>query len=171
LTLILEVEVGQATDVFDVLDAFDAELIIFQNNMRAKVVKVIKPFLQFLQTYDSHQVHNMFALMFNPRFKSLKVVENYVGRGACIHLASEYDANEVIPFLMIMFEVLNLTVQACAIKVVGFVAKFGDSIEKNNNIFGVGASMEESSHALVVGELSLFKRLLVSPITCVDPLA
>jgi hypothetical protein len=98
LTLILEVEVGQATDVFDVLDAFDVELIIFQNNMQAKVVKVIKPFLQFLQTYDSHQVHNMFALMFNPRFKSLKVVENYVGRGACIHLASAYDANEVIPF-------------------------------------------------------------------------
>jgi hypothetical protein len=41
----LEVEVGQATDVFDVLDAFDVELIIFQNNMRAKVVKVIKSFL------------------------------------------------------------------------------------------------------------------------------
>jgi hypothetical protein len=33
LTLILEVDVGQAIDVFDVLDAFDAKLIIFQNNM------------------------------------------------------------------------------------------------------------------------------------------
>ncbi len=31
--------------------------------------------------------------------------------------------------------------------------------------------MEESSHALVVGELSLFKRLSVSPTICVDPLA
>ncbi len=30
--------------------------------------------------------------------------------------------------------------------------------------------MEESSHALV-GELSLFKRLFISPTTCVDPLA
>jgi hypothetical protein len=29
----LEVEVGHATDVFDALDAFDVELIIFQNNM------------------------------------------------------------------------------------------------------------------------------------------
>jgi hypothetical protein len=26
----------------------------------------------------------MFALMFDPRFKSLKLVKNYVGRGACI---------------------------------------------------------------------------------------
>jgi hypothetical protein len=50
----LEVEVGQAINVFDVLDAFDVEFIIFQNNMQIEVVKVIKPFLQFLQAYDSH---------------------------------------------------------------------------------------------------------------------
>ncbi len=31
--------------------------------------------------------------------------------------------------------------------------------------------MEELSHALVVGELSLFRRLSISPTTCVDPLA
>jgi hypothetical protein len=31
LTLTLEAEVGQATNVFDALDAFDAKLIIFQN--------------------------------------------------------------------------------------------------------------------------------------------
>jgi len=66
-----------------------------------------------------------------------------------------------------VFEVLNPIVQACAIKVVGF----GGFNEKNNNIFGVGTSMEESSHALIVGELSLFKRLYVIPTTCVDPLA
>jgi hypothetical protein len=54
LTLIFEVKVGHAINVFDVLDACDVELIIFQNNMQAEVVKVIKPFLQFLQPYDSH---------------------------------------------------------------------------------------------------------------------
>ncbi len=45
LTLILEAEVGQATDVFDALDAFDAKFIIFQNNIWVEVVNVIKPFL------------------------------------------------------------------------------------------------------------------------------
>jgi hypothetical protein len=35
--------------------------------MRTKFVKVIKPFSQFMQAYDSQQVHNMFALMFDPR--------------------------------------------------------------------------------------------------------
>jgi hypothetical protein len=44
--------------------------------MQAKVVMVIKHFLKFLQAYDSHQVHNMFALMLDPQFKPLKVVEN-----------------------------------------------------------------------------------------------
>jgi hypothetical protein len=45
--LTLEVEVKH---VIDVLDAFDVELIIFQNNTWAKVIKVIKP---FLHAYDS----------------------------------------------------------------------------------------------------------------------
>ncbi len=108
----------------------------------------------------------MLALVLDPRFKSLKVVENYVGHGACIPFVVEQDANVVIPLLMIVFEVLNPIVQACAIEVVGF----GDFNEEDNNIFGVGTCMEKSSHALVVGELSLFKRLYVTFITCVDPL-
>ncbi len=70
---------------------------------------------------------------------------------------------------MTMFEVLNPIVQACVVEVVGFVAGFGDSIEEDNNIFGVGASMEESSHALIVGELSLFKRLSISPTNVLIP--
>ncbi len=43
--------------------------------------------------------------------------------------------------------------------------------EEDNNIFGAGASIEESSCALVVGKLSLFRRLFVVLTTCVDPFA
>jgi hypothetical protein len=60
-----------------------------------------------------------------------------------------------------MFEVLNLIVQACAIEAIGFVVGSGDFIKWYNNIFGVGAYMEESSSAFVVGDLSLFKRLFL----------
>jgi hypothetical protein len=45
LTLTLEVEIRQVINVLNALDAFDVELLIFQNNMQAKVVKVTKPFL------------------------------------------------------------------------------------------------------------------------------
>jgi hypothetical protein len=44
-------------------------------------------------------------------------------------------------------------------------------VEEDNNIFGVGASIEESSRALVVGELSLFRRLSIVLVICDDPLA
>ncbi len=108
----------------------------------------------------------MFALILDPRFKPLKVVENYVGCGACICLTIENDANAVIPLLMITFEVLNPFVHACAIEVVGSK----DFIEENNNIFGVGASMEKSSRGFIFGEFSLFKRLFITHTTSVDPL-
>jgi len=53
----------------------------------------------------------MFALMVYLQFKSLRVVENYVGRGACIYLVAKYDANTIIHLVMTMFEVLNLTMK------------------------------------------------------------
>jgi hypothetical protein len=45
LTLTLEIEIRHVINVLDALDAFDVELLIFQINMQAKVVKVIKHFL------------------------------------------------------------------------------------------------------------------------------
>lgn len=60
---------------------------------------MIKPILLFLQTFDSQNVHNMFAIMLDPHFKSLQVVKNYEGRGETIRFASEYDAKIVIHYL------------------------------------------------------------------------
>jgi hypothetical protein len=51
------------------------------------------------------------------------------------------------------------------------ITRFGDFIEKVNNILGVGTSMEEYLWALVVGELFLFKTLYVTLATCDDPLS
>ncbi len=58
----------------------------------------------------------MLILMLDPRFKSLKVVENYVGCGVYIRLVAKYDVNAIIPILMTMFEVLNTIIQACAVE-------------------------------------------------------
>jgi hypothetical protein len=48
-------EVRNVIDVFDALDAFDAKLIIFQNNMRVDVVKSSNLFCNFCKT----MIHNM----------------------------------------------------------------------------------------------------------------
>ncbi len=118
---------------------------------------------------NSQQVRNMLTLMFDFQFKSLRVVENYLGCVARVHFTAKHDVNVIIIFLMTMFEVLNFIVQTCVVEVVGFVIGFDNSIEEETNIFGVGASMEKSSHAFVVGELSLFKRLFVIPYTLLIP--
>jgi len=49
----------------------------------------------------------MFAIMLDPWFKHLHVVENYVGQRNVIYLAFEYDVKAVIPLLMICFHQLN----------------------------------------------------------------
>ncbi len=47
---------------------------------------------------------NILTFMLDPRFKSLKVVENYVGRGDYIHLVAKCDVNVVFLLLMIVFK-------------------------------------------------------------------
>jgi hypothetical protein len=118
--------------------------------MWQEVVKVFKPFLEFLKTFDFRQVHNMLALMLDSRFKFLRVVESFVGCGNAIRFSTEYDAKEVIPFIMIFFNQLNPIVEA----IVALCDEPTSHMEKeDNNMFGVVASMEESSRALVIVKL------------------
>jgi len=72
---------------------------------------VIKPFFLFLKTFDPHSVHNMLAIMLDPHFKYLQMVENFVGLGATICLAFEYDTKTRISLLIACFDRLNLTSQ------------------------------------------------------------
>jgi hypothetical protein len=77
--------------------------------------------------------------MFDPHFKSLQGVENYVGCEDYIFLVHEFDANLIILFLILVFEILNRIIQAC----VAIVVWSNDFIEEDHNIFGVDASMEK----------------------------
>jgi hypothetical protein len=40
---------------------------------------VIDSFLSFVTRYDERKVHNMLALMLDPRFKILKLISNFIG--------------------------------------------------------------------------------------------
>ncbi len=80
----------------------------------------------------------MFTIMLDPHFKCLQGVENYVGCEDYIHLAYEFDANVILPFLMLVFEILNHTIQEC----VAIVVWSYDFIEDDDNIFGVDTSMK-----------------------------
>jgi hypothetical protein len=104
--------------------------------MQQEVVKVIKHFLQFLKLFDSHQIHNMFALMLDPHFKSSQGFEKYVGHKIAIHLVVEHDVKEIIPLLMIIFSWLNLIVQLAhaIVPIDGFAFKG----ENEKSFMGIG---------------------------------
>jgi hypothetical protein len=105
---------------------------------------VFKPFIAFLKYYDVNQVYNMIAIMLDPKFKHLCVMENYVSWRNTICLASKYDVKGIIPLLMVCFHQLNLIVQECNTD--------GPSEEFNGkdiNIFGDGAFIEKSSRVFV----------------------
>jgi hypothetical protein len=46
----------------------------------------------------------MLALMVDSYFKSLQVVERYMGCGNAIHFIIEYDVKEIIPLFMMVFD-------------------------------------------------------------------
>ncbi len=114
-----------------------------------------------MKSFDARQVHNMVAIMLDPHFKALCIVENLVGRGNVIQLAFEYDV-KVVPFLMVCFDWLNPT----AITLVVVVNFVGPKFELEKNMFGVGVSIEEPSRTLIIGELSLFKRFSIPSSVC-----
>jgi hypothetical protein len=74
-----------------------------------------------------------------------------VGWGNVIYLVIEYDAKIVILILMIIFDVLNPTIQAFTTQVDGSYVGAIIVKEENNNIFGVNVSIEESPYVFVVG--------------------
>ncbi len=82
-------------------------------------------------------------------------VENYVGCEDYIRLAYEFDANVIIFFLMLIFEILNYPIQEW----VAIVLCSYDFVEDDDNIFSVDASMKTLC-AIIVWELSLFKRVI-----------
>jgi hypothetical protein len=97
-------------------------------------------------------------------------VGNYVGCGACICFDVEYDINATILFLMTMFEVSSPTIQTCAIKVTRSITRTSNFIEKDINIFGVVCIYGRIFTYACFLELSLLKRLSITPTTSLDPL-
>jgi hypothetical protein len=70
---------------------------------------------------------------------------------------------------MTIFEQLKLIIQAQTIVPIDGFA-FEDEYEEMN-VFNIGASMGESSWALIIGELSLFQKLSILLSICANPLA
>jgi hypothetical protein len=58
---------------------FEAKILLLHKNMLLEVIKVIKKNLEFLKSFVMGQACNMMAIMLDPHFKALCIVENLVG--------------------------------------------------------------------------------------------
>jgi hypothetical protein len=53
--------------------------------------EVLLPFIYFLDTFNKIKGHNMFALMFDPKFKTIKLVTMYLGCEIVTIVVVKYD--------------------------------------------------------------------------------
>jgi hypothetical protein len=47
--------------------------------MQTKIISVLKLLLAFASLVQPHHAHNMLVIMFDPHFKKLQLIGNYVG--------------------------------------------------------------------------------------------
>ncbi len=88
---------------FEILDELYLTFFILLKTCGRKLLSDYTFFL-ILKTFDPKNVHNMFAIMLDPHFKSLWVTKNYVGCEESICVAFEYDVKTMIPLLMTCFD-------------------------------------------------------------------
>jgi hypothetical protein len=58
---------------------FDAKKFLLASRMRLEVIHVFAPFLDCLHQFDPKIVHMMLILTFDPKFKDIFILNNYVG--------------------------------------------------------------------------------------------
>ncbi len=78
---------------------FDAKLLLLASRMQLKVNRMLVPFLDYLHEFDPKKAHMKFILMFDPRFKDLSMVNNYVRRNMATITATRYDFETLMPLL------------------------------------------------------------------------
>jgi hypothetical protein len=68
---------------------------------------VLDSFLSFLKVYDKRKAYNVISLMFDLRYKSLRIVSSFVGKKEGVALVEEYDRKSLYPMLVKCHEHLH----------------------------------------------------------------
>jgi hypothetical protein len=71
--------------------------------MMLQIINILSPFLAFGSTYNQTKAHNMLAIMFDPHFKNMKVMWDFVGHAHAIQIVTNYDINIVCLFYYVCF--------------------------------------------------------------------
>ncbi len=91
---------------------------------------------------QASKAHNMLALMFDPRFKSIDVMKTFVGRERMIQMVAKYDNNTLLLLLVVTFRLLNPNFNG--------LTKATPIDGDDDSIFGVVTSNEVTLHGLLI---------------------
>jgi hypothetical protein len=75
--------------------------------MQGQVVYVLNPFLSFIVYFQLTRVHSMLVMILDFCYKGVKLVIQYVSKERVLHIASEYDHQVLLPFLVRAHHFLN----------------------------------------------------------------
>ncbi len=84
---------------------FDAKLFLLASRMRLEVTHVLASFLDCLHQFDPKTM--MLALMLNPIFKDLYILNNYVRIEKTTIVATKYNSETLIPLLCLHY-IINI---------------------------------------------------------------
>jgi hypothetical protein len=98
----------------------------------------------------------MLVFMFDPCFKNLQLIKDYVDLELAMHVATNYDRKIIMPLLLTIYHALTPT-SAIVTYVASTMVRLG--------VFGSLVSIEETTMGLIKAELSFFKRtaMLIDP--------
>ena len=141
---------------------FDSELEILYGRMAGQVAAVLRPFLAFSRKYNEGQAQNMLALMLDPRFKGLELLQDYVGREVAKKVVDEYDTKVLVPMLVKVAQILSPTVvaqpTAPIIPHVSQTSLFGAPASTAEASKGYYLASSASSGVLLLNQLMLLVR-------------
>ncbi len=84
---------------FILASEFDAKLFLLASRMRLEFNRMLAPFLDYLHEIDPKKAHMILALMFDPKFKDLSIVNNYVRRDMATITTTRYDFETLMSLL------------------------------------------------------------------------
>ncbi len=72
-----------------------------------QVINILSLFLAFSYIYNQDRAHNMLAIMLDPCFKNMKIIQDFVGNAHATQIVTNYDINIVCLLLLHVFFHLN----------------------------------------------------------------
>jgi hypothetical protein len=130
--------------------------------MACTVVKILTPFLEFCKTFftmneGTQLVYNYVGFT----LQKLECLQEFIGWECASRVMQDYDREFILPLFI---KVLEFWVPHCSHTSIEIKEIY------DNYLFGVEASNEKATHALLVKELSLFGRVVTNIDEVANPL-